>query len=64
MPIFWPLASLVWPENEVMDGQAVLGVKRNERVNHNNERANHNDFSIFPPSLCSGGISIFLVQIF
>jgi len=53
MSIFRPLASLVWLENEVTDGQTD-GPFLPQTLNKNG--ANHNDFSKLHPSLCSGGI--------
>jgi len=50
MPIFRPLASLVWPENEVTDGQA------DRHVTSRRFPTNAMRISKLPPSLHSGGI--------
>jgi len=55
MPIFRPLASLVWLENDVterwMDGHIIFGADHNECTSHNG-------FSKLPPSLHLWGIKI------
>jgi len=51
MPIFRPLASLVWPENEVTEGRT----KDMPFLAVTVMNANHNNFSKLSPSLGSGG---------
>jgi len=58
LPNFSPLASLVWPENEVTAGQMNAWCHAIFLQTLYKNGTNHNDFSKLPPSLCLRGITL------